>query len=245
MKALLSPNRELHNWFRRDFPEVQIFEQVQPEILKSETIIISALNIIDDQIYDIFPVWHRWLKLKHKNKKLLLLGWRKDENRLSNYRNIHDLTSVTNWEHSAIPLQEKPHYPPSVDTNILEQIDTVLKSHVNNNFRDRLPIAWKSVKKLELELENIVQTDEVLKGQYAEDVRMTFNRLHALWEKALPFFSLLPEFYDLKHYQVIEEKAIDLLKNGTRNNPYFYKEIISYLNTSIKQIIDFYQLDQP
>ena len=216
--GLLSYDPELEETFRRDHPYTSIYSEVTEELLSSDLIILQDRYFIDPREegdaddYDILEMWTKFLRIRSRNKIIVLLGWRNKDDSLSetNYFQLNQLPPdfrTIQYE----KIKDEPILPKSKNKDVLEILEAYLLSH-GYSFR----AGWKDTRLYLLHLESQVRkkkVDEVtaMSHDSMKELHLVEKNLEYLWKLALPYLKLTPFFPQILEYEVLHKDLKELL----------------------------------
>ena len=254
MISLLTTDPTIANWFQKDYPFVHISDCATEELFQAEALILTEMYRVGNQYYEIQSLWEYSLAITAPHKKLLTLGWSFPSK--GNYLGISGMPEdLLVFINEALPIKclRKLDYffsttqCPSKDKPLRDSLDKYLKSHSRNNLQDLLMQGKYRFGEFEALLRKGERLEDLLQKQSGEDIWEVYLRLNRLWEKALPYFQLIPQFPKIQKFMGIKHRMKALLegKNGEKDEKSIpiSLQIIQYLDENLTFITDHYQFN--
>ncbi len=240
--ALLSSSPVIRNWFQQDYSEVKVYTEVSEEMLESELVIIVSFYYIQERCYQLQALWERYINIRAKRKALAVLGWIPFQS--PNYLQITDMPDCINhWAAKTLAAKYKPALPKAIGADIRKPIRNLLLSHGDHTLHRQLILMRAPLRKVERQLRANYHLSTLLKGEDGQQLQQYVQTLKQLWQEAVPYFSLMPNYPDLKQYEEIEEKLHALIRRGTSFQPPLYIQIGAFLENTLTEITEFYELE--
>ena len=135
--SLLTTEPEIAEWFSENYPEMVICDRADDRFWDAELMIITAFYDIDGEHYQILDLWEKFVKIRHRRKKLIVYGW--TEFYSKNYLNAAQMPKLdSSWalevKRAGGKNDQKPRYPNLLDKDIVDSIGRLIHSHGERAF---------------------------------------------------------------------------------------------------------------
>ena len=240
--ALLNTQQVTTEWFQQNYPEVVVCAQADDNFWEAEYMILMSFYELGDQYYQIVNLWKRFLEVRHKRKKLIILGWVPHTS--PNYIYWGKMpTSLKEWASQVQRVSKKPAYPSFPDRDILASLARILYSHGQRSFQRLLIRVQIPLRKVERAQKTGKTIEEIMGLEAMKDARRTMGRLGSVWEERLGYFSLMPQFQELLQFERIWKEWLLLCEGQILSEPRLSRQIATYLDEIITDITSFYKMD--
>lgn len=238
--ALLTTQPIIKDWFSKAYPEVEVFEAAEAGFLASETLIITSWYEINETFFQIVFLWDKYLRLRNKGKKLIVLGWLPARHK-TNYLQVGEMPDrLDEWIRAAERSRTKPSYPQTANKDILKDLERILHSHGARAFQKLLVKAQGYLRRVERNISEGNHRDFIREMEEMKILIPLMNRINSVWEERQGYFQLMPQYQGLKQFEELWQLWIVLRDRQVNSSPKLSQQIGTYVNDVI--IEDFLRL---
>ena len=243
--AILQPQAHIADWFRQTHPEIAICEVADGEFMGADCLMIQASYEIDGEYYQILDLWKRYLEVRNKRKKLLILG--SSPSPSPNLILSHQLSDdLLNQVQKAQIIRSKPLYPDLVHTDILPALGRILQSHGERAFQRSLIQARPALRAVERALKKMPnpQSEELRRLPVMQDASLLMDQLHTVWRIRKGFFSLMPHYSDLSRFDDLWQQWEQLRYKAVLPDTRLSIQLGIFLDEVVTDVTSFYKMEQ-
>lgn len=241
--AILQPKTFIENWFRQTHPEIVICEVADDEFMSADCLMIQASYEIDGEHYQILDLWRKYLEIRKKRKKLLVLGSSPYPSPNLILRNkLSD--SLLNQAKKAQIARKKPLYPDLPNKDILPALERILKSHGERAFHQLLIQVQRPLRAVEQSLQKLSRAEELSSHPAMEESNFLMDQIYTVWNVRKSYFSLMPHYSDLSRFDNLWKQWIAIRDSRDIPTPKLSVQIGSFAEEVITDVTDFYKMDQ-
>lgn len=242
MPLLLCPPPDLLTGLPTGQEDWHVCTQVPANWREHAVLLLPEVQWIQYDHFALGPLWQRYLAVRAKRVKLLLWGTR--DFRSPNYLHLDHLPAQWSavWAR-ALPMREKPPYPPLPARDILIPIEKAILSHGENTLQQHLIALLPLVREIVKQAGRTPGTSPQSQTDTHRKAQQKLEKLGVVWERALPFFQLMPHFPALYGFQALYDDMEALLDRGLVPGYNLPQAITDYLDEVLTDIIELYKLE--
>lgn len=249
--ALLTTEPLISEWFEKAYPEVSCCKEVNAKFWDAECMIITAYYGIEDEYFEILNLWESFLRIKQMRKRLIVLGWQPiysstfNHTRQSpNYLQVSAMPpNLFSWIKEAKHATREPDYPSLPDRNIIPALSKFFQGHGKRAFRKLLIKVLTYIKRIEVPIEEGHHRSYIQKMKEMKEATLLMNQLNTVWEIRKSYFSLMPQYIDIKRYEKLWDCWVQVRDQFKPLEPKLSQQIIQYLNDPIADIARLYKME--
>lgn len=245
--SLLTTETLIAEWFTERYPEVVVCTEANNEFWEAECMIITAFYEIGEDYVQIMDLWEPFMKIRQARKKLIVLGW--SAFRSPNYLQVGNMPELTpTWargvKRAGAKGDQKPIYPTLPDRDIVVAMGRFLHSHGERPFQKLLSKAQTYLRKIERAIREEEAQAYIQAMPEMKEADELLTRAKAVWEERYGYFSLMPQYLDLKKFEDIWEGWERVRDNCEALQPKLSMQISQYINKTIIDIVRFYNIER-
>ena len=243
--ALLNTQKLVTEWFRKDYPEVEICCKADERFLHAEVLILTSNYEIENMYFQILDLWKMYLKKNAERKRLCLLGWKAVKGTTPNYLHVEKMPeSLLVWARNTQKVLQNPYFPELVDENIIPALAKIMHSHGNRALQQLLIQLRLPLHKLEIQLRKGYHPASENCSNDIQQTQEIMDRLKVVWEIRNPWFSLMPDYPRLLEMEQIFEDWQRLKEGRQLATLPLSERIGDFLEDVVSEITDFYNMEK-
>lgn len=245
--ALLNKEALITEWFSQTYPEVKLCGEVNEDFWEAECMIILSFYELSDGPFQIFKLWEKFLRIRHKRKKLVILGW--SPAIASNYLQVAKMPAklTSDWLRKlkrAGAGEEKPSYPKPTDKDVLGPMGKFLHSHGERAFQKLLGKVQTPLRVIERAIKEGSHRESVQEMKEMEEAIYLMNMVKETWEYRQDYYSLMPQYLELREFEALWPLWEELRDYCKLSSPKLSQQLGNYIQKVIIDIVRFYEFEQ-
>ncbi len=247
--AFLQRHPDWAEWMESFHPGVNIFEEVNEDLLSHDLILIMPGYRIEGRYFHILSLWQELLTNPNAEafagKKLGMIG--AVEHKSSNYLYVDSCgDDLRSWGKQAKLAQDLGRseniFPKMVDHDILGPLKKAFLSHGDRTLHVLFDKFLGEVRLLEKGIGKGEGIDYLMKSATAEKAHDIMREIRTLWKFRKDFFSLMPHFPQIKsRYEQINTSWVDMRRFNRLPHSDLSDQVISLVEI-ITEITSIYEM---
>ncbi|MEM6805730.1 MAG: hypothetical protein AAF696_30305 [Bacteroidota bacterium] len=245
--ALLNKEPLIAEWFAKSYPEVSLCCEVNEAFWEAECMLIMSFYDLQEGHYQVLNLWEKFLRIRHKRKKLVVLGW--SPAAVSNYLQVGNMPAELSMDwlrkiRKAGAGEEKPSYPKLPDKEILKDIGKFLHSHGERPFQKLLSKVQAPLRVVERAIREGNHRESIEKMKEMQEAMYLMNMAKTAWEYRKEYYSLMPQYLELKKFEDLWLLWEEVNAQYKLPSPKLSQQLGSYIQDVIVDIVRFYGIEQ-